>query len=294
MSDSSTKSHTSRALTISFIGTGAMGMPMARHLLSAGYSLLVYNRTAARASPLVESGARMTSSVASLSAASDVIIPCLDTMAASESVFLDAEGVVKHARSGSILADHGTISPTLAERADAAVRSRGLSYLDAPVSGGPEGAENGTLTIMVGGVLAAYERAEQVVRAYGQTVCRMGGVGSGTRAKLVNQLLTFVHGAAAAEAIALAQRLGLDLPSLAAVLRASFGYSRMLDRALARVEASNYEAGAALRLYDKDLRIVHDIGVEYALPLPVTDSAKACCTPQWTIGLPTAISRHCC
>jgi 3-hydroxyisobutyrate dehydrogenase-like beta-hydroxyacid dehydrogenase len=128
---------------------------------------------------------------------------------------------------------------------------------------------------MVGGDADAFARARPLLQSYGSTVVHMGGAGSGTHAKLVNQILTFVHSAAAAEAIALAERTGLDLDALATVLRAGFGQSRMFDRTLARVQARDYEAGAALKLYGKDLGIVAGLAHAMGFPLPVTAGARA-------------------
>jgi 3-hydroxyisobutyrate dehydrogenase-like beta-hydroxyacid dehydrogenase len=259
---------------IGFIGLGRMGAPMCRRLLEAGHALVVHNRTPARAAPLVALGATVAATPAALAAASDTIITCLDTVAASESVFLGPHGIIANAGAGSLLIEHSTISPELAERVASTARGREIAFVDAPVSGGPEGAEQGTLAIMAGGDTDAFARALPILRAYGAIVQRMGDAGSGTRAKLVNQLLTFMHGAVAAESIALAERLGLNLDALAVVLRASFGQSRMLDRTLARVSAGSYDAGAALALYEKDLGIVAASGAAYDLQLPVTDAAR--------------------
>ena len=272
---------------VGFVGLGKMGLPMCHNLIEAGYPLVVYNRTPVKAEPLVALGATVAASPAALAPSCDVIVACLDTVAASESVFLGPGGAVAHARRGALLIDHSTITPALAVRIAVAARAQGMEFLDAPLSGGPEGAEKGTLAIMVGGTAAAFERGLPVMRAYGQTIRRMGEAGSGTHAKLVNQLLTFVHGAAAAEAIALAQRTGLDLDALAEVLRSSFGHSRMLDRTLARVQAGNYEAGAALTLYDKDMQIVSEVGEEHHLPLPVTEAARSILREALRAGLGT-------
>lgn len=259
---------------VGFIGTGAMGRPMAHNLLRAGFPLVVFTRTASRAAPLVEAGADVAGSVAALAARCDVVVACLDTVAASEAVFLGDDGVAAHARPGALWIDHATITPALAVRLGAEAEARGMAFLDAPVSGGPEGAAKGTLAIMAGGSEAAFARAVPVMSAYGQVVRRMGPVGSGTHTKLVNQLLTFVHGMAAAEAIALAQGLGVSLEAMAEVLRASFGHSRMLDRTLARVQAGDYVAGATLRLYTKDLAITREAGAALGIPLPVLAHAE--------------------
>ena len=247
---------------------------MCLRLLSAGHRVLVFNRTVARLAPYVEAGAEAAASLRHLDQAS-VIVTCLDTVAASEAVYLDDGGVLAIAAERTLLVEHSTITPALAVRIGEGALARGLDFVDAPVSGGPEGAEQGTLAIMAGGSAPAFARAADVMRVYGRTIVHMGDVGAGTEAKLVNQLLTFVHGAAAAEAIALAERLGLDLDALAEVLRAGFGQSRMFDRTLARVLAGRYEAGAALQLYDKDLGIAAAVGAQEGMPLPVMAAARA-------------------
>lgn len=261
--------------TVGFVGLGAMGLPMSHRLLAAGYPLVVHTRTAARAAPVVQAGARWVDGPAEVAANAQIILTCLDTVDAVEHVMLGVDGLVAAAPPGALLVDHSTIAPDLARRIGVTAAARGVSFLDAPVSGGPEGASRGTLAIMAGGPPEAFERALPVLRSYGTTIQRMGDAGSGTLAKLVNQLLTFVHGAVAAEAIALAQEVGLELEPLADVLRAGFGQSRMLDRTLARVAARDYTAGAALTLYEKDLGLVQRLGEAHAYPLPVAAAARA-------------------
>ncbi|MBK8247824.1 MAG: NAD(P)-dependent oxidoreductase [Gemmatimonadetes bacterium] len=261
--------------TIGFIGLGRMGMPMCRNLLAKGNSLLVFNRTASKAAPLAEAGATVAPTIQELARRSDVVITCLDTTLASEVSWLYAEGIVACARPGTLLIDHGTIPPALARRVDAAARERGQCFIDAPVSGGPEGAERGTLAIMMGGTVDAVARARPILESYGSTLVHLGAVGAGTHAKLVNQLLTFVHGMAAAEALALADRAGLELDALGKLLQASFGHSRMFDRTLARVHARDYEAGAALRLFEKDLAIIAEAGKELGIDLPLVAVARS-------------------
>ncbi len=259
---------------IGYIGLGLMGMPMCRHLLRAGHSLMVFNRSRARSETLGSEGARVASSVAELAAHADIIFTCLDSHAASESVYLGDDGLIQHARRGTILVEHSTITSALAARIGERAASSGLSFLDAPVSGGPEGATKGTLAIMIGGDAAAVERIRHLLGTYGSTIRRMGDVGSGTRAKLVNQLLTFMHGAVAAEAIALASTSGLDLGELSEILQNGFGQSRMFERTLARVQHGAYEAGAMLAHYEKDLGAVAALGEELGIALPVLTAAQ--------------------
>jgi len=257
-----------------FIGLGRMGLPMSRNLLKAGFPLLVYNRTAAKAESLLALGARVLGSAGEVAAGADVIFVCLDRVETSRDVFLGPGGVRDRGRPGSVAVDHGTIGPDLAREIAAALAGRSIGFLDAPVSGGPEGAEHGTLTIMAGGTAETFDRAAPVMRAYGTTVVRMGDAGAGSLTKLVNQLLTFVHGAAAAEALAFAERAGLDLAAVGEVMKVSFGQSKMLERTLGRVLTGNFEAGAALRLYAKDLGLIDAVGRQTGAALPLTAAAE--------------------
>ncbi len=268
--------------TIGFVGTGRMGAPMCRNLLARGYPLVVHNRTPSKAEALVADGATVAESVEGLVAQCEVLITCLDTVRASEMMW---DWLVALARPGTLLIEHGTIPPALARRTASFARERGLDYVDAPVSGGPEGATRGTLAIMVGGTSEAVDRARPILSAYGGTIQHMGEAGTGTQAKLVNQLLTFVHGLAAAEAIAFAQRGGLDLERLSRVLQVSFGHSRMLDRTLGRVRDGNYDAGAALRLFEKDLQIIADAARELDIQLPLVAVARGWLTLAKEEGL---------
>lgn len=251
-----------------------MGAPMCHNLLAKGHTLVVYNRTTTRAAPLVDAGASLATSVADLASRCDVVLTCLDTVAATEVTWLGAGGIVDSARPGAVLVEHGTIPPALTRRVNQAARARGLSYADAPVSGGPEGAARATLAIMVGGTADDVARVRPVLEAYAGTIAHMGDVGAGTHAKLVNQLLTFVHALAAAEGIALAERAGLELEALGRLLQASFGHSRMFDRTLARVRAGDYTAGAALALFEKDLEIIADAGKALDVELPLVAVAR--------------------
>ncbi len=235
----------------------------------------VFARTPARLAPLVDAGVRPATSLAQLAASVDVVLTCLDTVAACEEVALAPSGLVANARPGTLLVELSTIGPPLAQRVGGAAAAQGLEYADAPVSGGPEGARNGTLAIMVGASDRAFARAEPILRVFGSTVVHMGGVGCGMQTKLVNQLLTFVHGAAAAEAIALAERVGLDLGKLGSVLGAGFGQSRMLERTIQRVAANDYDAGAALQLYHKDLALLQAMGDQLQVRLTVAAAGEA-------------------
>ncbi|MFN0180908.1 MAG: NAD(P)-dependent oxidoreductase [Gemmatimonadales bacterium] len=261
-------------LVVGFVGLGRMGLPMCRRLLAAGVPLVVYNRTPAKAAPLASLGASVVADPGELAAAADLVVTCLDRVEASVEVFLGPNGVAARARPGTIGVDHGTIGPDTARQIAAGLAERGIGFLDAPVSGGPEGAEQGTLSIMAGGAADLFERVRPMMAAYGKTIVRTGDVGTGSLTKLVNQLLTFVHGAVAAEALGFAERNGLDLGAVGQVVQMSFGQSRMLERTLARVLAGNFVAGAPLRLYGKDLGLIDQVGAASGATLPLTEAAE--------------------
>ena len=260
---------------VGFVGLGRMGLPMARNLLAKGFPVVGFNRTAARAEPLRAAGATIAPSVGDLVAQADIVCACLDRVETSVEVFLGADGVLGRGKPGMLAIDFSTIGPDTAREIASGLATRGIEFLDAPVSGGPEGATKATLTIMTGGREAAFRAAEGVLRACGTTVVRMGEVGAGSLTKLVNQMLTFVHGAVAAEALAFAERNGLDLAAVGEVMKVSFGQSRMLERTLGRVLAGDFEAGAALRLYAKDLGIIGRVGRQVGASLPLTEAADA-------------------
>ncbi len=267
---------------VGFIGLGRMGLPMCRNLLQAGVHLTVFNRTAGRAAPLLDQGAQWAATPAELADQVDILLTCLGTVEATEAALSESLAAL---RPGMLVADHGTMGPDTARRLGTGLAGHGVEFLDAPVSGGPEGAVAGTLTIMCGGSEAAFGRLEPVVRSYGRLVVRVGEVGTGSLLKLVNQLLTFVHGTAAAEALAFARKAGLDLGTAGEVLRQSFGQSRMLERALPRIESGNYDAGAALKLYHKDLGLLLGAGGDAGAALPLTGAALAVLEQALEAGL---------
>jgi len=258
---------------VGFIGLGLMGLPMSRNLLRAGFDLTVYNRTPEKTRLLAAEGANVAATPAELGEQCDIVLACLGAIEASEETWLGRAGLVAHARSGQLFVDMSTIGPDTARRFADAARSRSAEFIDAPVSGGPEGAAAATLAIMAGGTETAFKRAEPLFGAMGKHVFHLGDVGAGSVAKLVNQLLTLVHGAVAAEAVGFGVRAGADPEQLLAVLKNSFGQSRMLERAVPRIVARNFAAGAPLRLYAKDLRLMQEMANGSGAPVPLLDTA---------------------
>jgi len=180
------------AAKAAFIGTGIMGAPMAGHLLSAGNSLIVNSRTKARAEELIARGAKWAISPKEAAAGADFVFVCVNDTPDVEKVVLGKDGVIESARAGLVVIDHSTISPSATRKMAEALKARGASLLDAPVSGGDVGAKNGTLSIMVGGEESAFQQALPLLSQMGKTIVHCGPSGYGQLTKLVNQILVSV------------------------------------------------------------------------------------------------------
>lgn len=242
---------------VGVIGLGHMGLPMAQRLSQAGFDLIVFNRTAARSARLVGPRIRVASTPDQVAEDAEVVLTCLADVPASRQMWLGDGGLAAGARPGQLLIDHGTVDPETSRECFRAAESQGAHFLDAPVSGGPEGAEAGTLTVMVGGDRSAFDRARPIFQAVGRHVVHMGGAGAGTAAKLVNQLLVGVHTLASCEALWLAERAGLDLKQVAEVLSGAWGASRMLARNVPYIRERRFgPSGAPLRNLHKDFDLI--------------------------------------
>jgi len=262
-------------LKVGFIGLGHMGLPMATRLLRAGFGLTVFNRTPAKARELVSQGARLAATPGELTQAVEVVLASLGSVSASLEVFLGKSGVVESARAGQTLVDHSTVGVDTSLQIHQAAREKKAFFLDAPVSGGAQGAADGTLSVMVGGEPEAFERILPVLECLGSTIVQMGPSGAGTAAKLANQLLVGVHTLAAGEALLLAERLGVDGEKLIHVLQRSWGQSRMLERNAPRILAGQLGPSATpVRNLCKDLRLVLAVAQEASLTLPAASTAN--------------------
>lgn len=238
---------------VGFIGLGMMGVPMVRRLLDAGFPVYGHNRSRERLDALAAEGVVACDGPADVAAHAEVIMTALPTEDAVREV---ASTVLGATREGQVLVEHSTVSPQLSREIAAWASERGVGYLDAPVSGGPAGAEAGTLTVMVGGDGALLERVTPVLAAFGDPIRHCGDVGSGQAVKLVNQLLVAIHTAASAEAAAFAMSLGVDLDVVDEVIGTSFGGSAMLRRNLPRISAHDFTPATPARLISKDLSII--------------------------------------
>ena len=255
---------------IGFIGLGIMGRGMVRNLLKAGFAVQVWNRTAARMGELAADGAQPTSSPAELARQCDLIITCVSDTPDVAAVLLGEQGVIAGAQPGALVIDMSTISPQATQEFAARLAERGVHMLDAPVSGGSEGAAKGTLSIMVGGDAADVERAMPVFQAMGKTITHVGGTGAGQTVKLVNQILVVGSMQAMAEALLFAQAGGVDLEKTLAAVSGGAGGSWTLSNRGPQVIRRDWRPGFMIDLQAKDLRLVLDAADELGAPLPST------------------------
>lgn len=255
---------------LAFIGLGIMGRGMVHNLLKAGYPVTVWNRTASRMDEFTALGARAATSPADAAAHADLVMCCVSDTPDVERVLLGEDGAVHGAQAGMLFIDLSTISPKATRQMAATLRAHGIGLLDAPVSGGSEGAERGTLSIMVGGEADDFARAEPVLRAIGKTITHVGASGSGQSTKLVNQILCVANMLAAGEALLLAQASGLDLGKTLQAVGGGAGGSWMLVNRGAQVIRRDFRPGFTIDLQQKDLRLVLEAAEDLGLPLSLT------------------------
>ena len=255
-------------MRVGFIGLGAMGRPMVLNLLRGRHEVTVYARREASTAPLVARGAARAPTPAAVAAAADAVFTMVTGTSDVEGVLLGDDGVIHGARPGTVVVDTSTIDPPATRAMAAALSDRGIEMLDAPVSGGPEGARDATLSIMVGGKVEVLERVRPLLDCLGAKVRHMGGAGAGQATKACHQLLLLVTAQGVAEALTLARRSGLDAGRVREAMLDGMASSRVLDFFGDRMVRRDFAAGIESRLYHKDLdivlRLAHELGV--ALP----------------------------
>jgi 3-hydroxyisobutyrate dehydrogenase len=235
-----------------------MGAPMARHLLEAGHDVTVHNRTREREQPLAELGAARAETPAQAASAADAVLTCVSDTPDLEQVVFGAHGVAEGLGAGGIVVDCSTVSPSATADMAARLEQRGLGLVDAPVSGGSEGAEKGTLTIFVGGRPEHVATARPVLEAFGARITHLGPSGSGQMAKAVNQVMIAGTYATVGEGIALAQAAGLPLPELLEALSAGAAGSWVLANRAGNMVDDRYPLGFKVSLHRKDVAIALD------------------------------------
>jgi len=256
---------------VAFIGLGVMGYPMAGHLARAGHQVCVYNRTPAKAAQWVaEHGGSQALIPREVAQGAELVMTCVGNDEDLRAVVLGADGAFAGMSAGAVLVDHTTASADVARELAAQAEQQGLGFLDAPVSGGQAGAQNGVLTIMVGGRSAAYAQAEPVLQAYARMIRLMGEAGSGQLTKMVNQICIAGLVQGLAEALHFAQRAGLDAESAMEVIGKGAAQSWQLDNRHKTMLAGEFEFGFAVDWMRKDLSILLDEARRNGAQLPVT------------------------
>ena len=257
---------------IGFIGLGRMGLPMSYNLLNAGYDLTVHNRSQEKVRQIADAGAAAAASTAEVVANCDIVLACLPDVETCERVLLDE--ALPNARPGQIIVDHSTVGAATSKACAAAAAERGAMFLDAPISGGTERATDGTLTIMVGGPAEAYAKALPAFDVMGAVVRHVGPTGSGTAAKLVNQLLVGVHMVAAAEAMLLGAKSGADPALVFELVNSGWGQSFLLGRNAPAMLDRDFEGTRTqLRVFLKDLGLIQEMARDLDTPIPGGDLA---------------------
>lgn len=254
---------------IGFVGLGVMGRPMATNLIQAGHHLVVHSRSRDSEGYFLHRGAVWADSPAEVAAAADVIITMLPDTPDVEAVLLGERGIVTRLRRGALVVDMSTISPLATRRFGLEVESRGGEFLDAPVSGGQLGATEGSLSIMVGGHPATFERARPIFQAMGKNVTLVGDCGAGQVAKACNQLIVAANIEAVAEALVLATAVGVDASRVRQALLGGFASSRVLEAHGQRMLDGNFAPGFRVALHRKDARIIVDLASEVGCPVPM-------------------------
>jgi 3-hydroxyisobutyrate dehydrogenase len=260
----------STARKIAYLGLGIMGAPMARHLAAAGHVLTVYNRTPAKADAWVAAyGGTTAPTPAAAAAGADVVIACVGADADLEAVTLGPDGAFAAMMPGTLFIDHTTVSAAIARRLAVEGDARGLYVVDAPVSGGQAGAENGKLTIMVGGSEAAFAAAEPVMSAYAQRIGHMGPAGSGQLTKMVNQLCIAGVLQGLAEGMALGMKAGLDMDAVVDVISKGAAQSWQMENRARTMSRGEFDFGFAVDWMRKDLGLALDEARRLGVPLPM-------------------------
>ncbi|MFC0408312.1 NAD(P)-dependent oxidoreductase [Roseomonas elaeocarpi] len=255
-------------VVVGFIGLGTMGREMVRNLVKAGHTIQAFDVVPAAVEEAVASGARAARSIAEAASGAAVVVTMLPDTPDVEGVILGEGGLRANPPAGRLIVDMSTISPQAVRSLSATLAAEGIDLIDAPVSGGPQGAKSGTLTIMAGGEAGAFARARPVLAAMGTTINHVGDSGAGQTVKLCNQLMVGINIQSVCEALALARASGVNLEQMREVLLGGSAASWMLDRLGPAMIAGDTDAGFRIDLQLKDLRLVGELATSLAVPLP--------------------------
>ncbi|MEX2424568.1 MAG: NAD(P)-dependent oxidoreductase [Acidimicrobiia bacterium] len=250
--------------TVGFVGIGIMGSGMSRNLVAAGFDVVVWNRTQTKAQEI--DGATVAETPRALAEQCDDVLICVSDSPDVEAVVRGDDGILAGMQQGALIVDHSTISPTVTRELAAEVSEAGGAWVDAPVSGGSEGAANGTLSIMVGGAETDVSRAMPYFEAMGKTITHVGDVGSGQLVKIVNQMLVVVNQLAVSEALLFSEAAGLDLEATLQAVTGGAAGSWMLANRGPQMVRRDWRPGFTIDLQLKDLRLVLDAADELGVP----------------------------
>ncbi|MFJ5770422.1 2-hydroxy-3-oxopropionate reductase [Psychrobacillus sp. NPDC093180] len=255
---------------IGFIGLGIMGKPMALNLLAKGYEVIVNDLNKEAVQTLIDAGATAGDSAKIIGENSDVIITMLPASHHVQQVVLGDTGVLSGAKKGSVIIDMSSITPVVSKELAAIAEKQGVEMLDAPVSGGEPKAKDGTLAIMVGGKEEVFEQVKDVLYAMGAEVTLVGGNGSGTTAKLANQVIVNLNIAAMSEALVLAAKAGIDVEKMYQAIRGGLAGSAVLDAKVPLILDRNFVAGGRIDINMKDITNVMDTAHSIGVPMPLS------------------------
>jgi 2-hydroxy-3-oxopropionate reductase len=255
---------------IGFVGLGIMGHAMAKNLIEYGFETVVWNRTASRADALVALGGTAVTTPGDVAREADIVMVCVSDTPDVEAVVFGPDGVSSGVSPGSLIIDHSTISPGATKDFALRINEQGAFWLDAPISGGSEGAVNGTLSIMIGGDVAQIERSRPYLEAVGATITHVGPQGAGQLVKAVNQVLVVVNQLAVSEALLLAEAGGLDLEATLSAVAGGAAGSWMLSNRGPQMIERDWTPGFTIDLQQKDLRLVLEAANELGVPIPGT------------------------
>ncbi len=256
---------------IGFVGLGMMGLPMSRNLIDDGYPVTVFDLDANVVEMAKTNGATSTGSAAEVAEVSDIIITMVPDSHHVEAVIAGVRGISEGAKPGSVVIDMSTIDPEIGKKMANLLESQGVSFIDAPVTGGVQGAESGTLSILVGGKADVFERALPVLNVLGGDISHMGPVGSGHTTKIANQLIGVATVAGMAEAFVLAKKAGLDMQTFYDAIKNGAGRSWALETLGPKILEGDFSPGFMVQHMQKDLRLASELGEKTGTSLPTSN-----------------------
>ena len=262
------------AVSVGFIGLGNMGNPMASNVLKNGFPMTVFDKNPKTMENLVQAGAKAAASAKQVVESAEVILTCLPGSPEVEGLYLDPGGLVELAKPGTVLVDLSSVLPSTPRKLESRAKARSVHFLEAPVSGGVTGARAATLAVMSGGDAAVLERVRPILRSIGTNIYHVGPAGSGNTLKAINNMMSSVNALAMMEGLVLGLKAGLDLNTMAEIVKASSGNSNALARVERALIPRNFEPGFKVQLMNKDLETFNTIARELHVPVSFSNVAQ--------------------